>query len=232
MKKNVLLILIFTLANHIFFSAEIDNIIDNYIRYNNWNDAKINLEIYLKKNRTDSYAYSLYSLVLKELKMYDESIVALRNAINNEKSNEKKGELYFNLGNLFFEKGQKDISIEMYQKSLEFNDMLSQSYYMMGLVNFEKDSLNDTLVNWKKYLLYSIDIEKKRVIEQIVAKIEDDIKTKKYLEEKRAEEEKIKKERLLNSLKDMLENDKKTSTSFEEYKIDKKKKEIELEEIE
>ena len=163
--------------------------------------------------------------------MYDESIVALRNAINNEKSNEKRVNSIL-IWVTSFEKGQKDISIEMYQKSLEFNDMLSQSYYMMGLVNFEKDSLNDTLVNWKKYLLYSIDIEKKRVIEQIVAKIEDDIKTKKYLEEKRAEEEKIKKERLLNSLKDMLENDKKTSTSFEEYKIDKKKKEIELEEIE
>jgi len=90
----------------------LNDILDKYIRFNNWAEAKTKLEEYIKQNPTDSYAYSLYAGTLNELKLYDEVIISLKNAINYENSVEKKGELYFNLGNAYYNKNSKEVSLE------------------------------------------------------------------------------------------------------------------------
>jgi len=288
LKKNIFIFYLIIISTSLLFCNNINEIIDKYIRFNKWDEAKLSIEIYIKNNNNDSYAYELYSVILKELKMYDESIIALRNAINNEKSNEKKGELYFNIGNLLYDKGQKDIAFEMYQKSLEFNGMLAPTYYMIGLINFESSKIEEAVKNWKRYLVLSTDLEKKKKLEAVLKKIEKDIEDKKIAEQKRLEEEKRKAEEekkrkeeyekmlveekkkeeereririqeekrkaeeerkrkedeekrlaeekrkrdeMLNSLKEMLQSEKRDSTSLEEYKIDKKKKDTDLEEI-
>ena len=113
--------------------------------------------------------------MLKELKLYDEAILALKNSIVHEKSDAKKGEIYFNIGNLFYDKNQKDIALEMYQKSIEFDTMLASPYYMSGLIYFELNNTELTIKNWKRYIGLTTDIEKRKKIEEIIKKIEKDV---------------------------------------------------------
>ena len=175
MKKITILFYFACIIGISIYCTPIDDIIDGSIRFNKWEEAKKDLEAYLKKNNSDVYAYSLYSVVLKELKLYDEAILALKNSIVHEKSDAKKGEIYFNIGNLFYDKNQKDIALEMYQKSIEFDTMLASPYYMSGLIYFELNNTELTIKNWKRYIGLTTDIEKRKKIEEIIKKIEKDV---------------------------------------------------------
>nr|HPO50376.1 tetratricopeptide repeat protein [Spirochaetota bacterium] len=195
MKKFTLLFYFFAFVALSLFSTSLEEIIDKEIRFNRWEEAKKELEVYIKNKSDDVFAYSLYSAVLKELKLYDEAILALRNAITYEKSDKKKGEIYFNIGNLFYEKKQNDIALEMYEKSIEFDNMSAPCYYMSGLISFEKNNLENALKSWKRYIGLTLDKEKKEKVSQIVTMIEKDVEDKKQAEIKRLEEERLRLEK-------------------------------------
>jgi hypothetical protein len=112
---------------------------------------------------------------------------------------------------------------------------------MMGLIYFENKDLEKCLENWKKYINYSSDEIKKKKLQEVVMKFEqqifeekrklEEIRLKQEEEKRRIEEEKRKKEEFLKSLMQELEKDKTDSQSLEEYKIKKKKSDIEFEEV-
>ena len=206
---------------------DINYIIDQYIRFNKWQDAKKELEIYLKKNPTDTYAYSIYSEVLYELELYDDAILATRTAINYEKTDEFKAELYNNLGFYYYCKGLNDIALEMYNKSISLRSDLDTTYYNLGIIYLDNEDYDNVLTNWKKYINLTNNIEKKNKMQQIIAKLE-----KKIIEDKiKKEEEERLKEEFLKKLKEDLEKDKTESKSLEADKKKTKHSEKELEEI-
>lgn len=216
------------------FSNDINTIIDKTIRFDKWGEAKVELENYLKNNPGDSNGYALYGVVLKELKLYDEAIIATRNAINFEKSDSKKGEYYYNLGNIYYAQNLKDLAIQIYEKSLNLNPNLFQSYYMLGLIYYEKKEYEKCIEQWKFYVTLSTNIEKKNKILRVIAKFEKDIEEAKKREEerrRREEEERRKREEYLKNLKKELEDSQKDSKSLEEYKIKENNKEPDIEEI-
>lgn len=178
-------------------SGELNTIIDNYIRYDKWETARLKLAGYLKKNSEDSYAYSIYASVLNELELYDDAIIAIRKAISYEKSTEKKGNYYYNLGNFYYNKNSLEASLEMYDKSINFNSMIASPHYMKGLIFFKQEQYNDCVGEWKKFISLTLNHEKKEKIEHIVAALEVQIvKEKQQREEelKRQEEERIRRE--------------------------------------
>jgi tetratricopeptide (TPR) repeat protein len=229
--KNILLIPFFlTIIILNIFSInqnDINYIIDQYIRFNKWQEAKKELESYLKVNPTDTYAYSIYSEVLYELQLYDDAILATRTAINYEKNDEFKAELYNNLGFYYYCKGLNDLAIEMYQKSISLRADIDTTYYNLGKIYIDKEDYDNALNSWKKYINLTSNIEKKTKIQNIIAKLE-----KKILEEKiKKEEEERLKEEFLKQLKEDLEKDKTESKSLEADKNKTKHSEKELEEI-
>lgn len=229
--KNIIIIFLFLIIiiSPIFCNnqAELNNIIDKYVRFNKWNDAKKELEVYLKNNPTDTYAYSVYSAVLFELNLYDDAILATRTALNYEKSDTFKAELYNNLGFYYYSKGLNDIALEMYNKSISLRTDLDLTYYNIGIIYLDKKDYDNTLSNWKKYVALTNNIEKKTKIQDIIAKLE-----KKLLEEKLKKEEEMRlKEEFLNKLKEDLEKDKSESKSLEADKNKTKHSDKELEEI-
>ena len=182
--KSFKFILFFVLLNFLLYGEspkELKEIIDKEVRFNSWKEAKLDLEIYLKSNPDDSYAYSVYASVLGELKLYDDSILAIRNAINFEKNDEKKGEYYSDLGFYYYCKDIKDLSLDMYKKSLSLNTNIASSYYMIGLINYQNSDYDAALFNWKKYVSITDNIEKKIKMQDIISKFEkqiNDLKSK------------------------------------------------------
>ncbi|HOJ64681.1 MAG TPA: tetratricopeptide repeat protein [Spirochaetota bacterium] len=218
----------------LLFADDLNNIIEKTIRFDKWEEAKIELENYLKSNPTDSNAYSLYGVVLKELKLYDEAIIATRSAINFEKEDIKKGEYYYNLGNIYYVKGLKDLAIQSYEKALNLNPNLFQAYYMLGLIYYENKEYEKCIEQWKFYVTLSTNIDKKNKILRVIAKFEKEIEEEKRRAEERKrkeEEERRKREEYLKNLKQELEESQKDSKSLEEYKLKEEKKEPDIEEI-
>ena len=229
--KNIIIIFLyfFSITFHVFSinQNDINYIIDQYIRFNKWQEAKKELEIYLKSNPTDTFAYSIYAQTLYELKLYDDAILATRTAINYEKSDEFKAELYNNLGFYYYCKGLNDIALEMYTKSTSLRSDLDTTYYNIGVLYLDKQDYDNVLSNWKKYINLTNNFEKKTKMQQIIAKLE-----KKILEDKlKKEEEERLKEEFLNKLKEDLEKDKTESKSLEADKKKTQHSEKELEEI-
>jgi len=238
MKRKIFIIFVSILTIAVFsdkiFSTSITDIIDNTIRYNNWSEAKKQLENYIKINSTDSNGFVLYAAVLNELKMYDEAIIAARSAINFESSDEKKGEYYFNLGNYYFSKTLFDIAFQMYEKSVSLNTILPNPYYMMGLINYNNKDIKNCIKNWNVYVGLATDVKKRDKVKKVIAKLEQflvDEKTRIETEKKREEEEKKKREEYLEKLKKQLEGLDKDSKNLEDYKIKENKKEAEFDEI-
>jgi len=205
--KKIILIFYFIIVVSLLYCNTLKNIMDSTIRLNKWNDAKKELELYLNENPSDSYAYSVYAAVLNELKLYDDAIIAIRHAINYEKSNKTKANLYSDLGLYYYNKGLKDVSLESYLKSLDYNNKLDSSYYMIGAIFFEKEDYENTILNWKKYIEVTDNIEKKIKIEKIINKL-----VEKKLKE---EEERKLKEEFLKKLKDELLKEESESKSLE-----------------
>jgi tetratricopeptide (TPR) repeat protein len=233
-KIYFIVFLIFTL-NLYFLSgldftnnASLNDIIDKYIRFDNWKQAKISLEDYLKSNPTDTYAFSLYANVLGELKMFDEAIVAARTALNYEQNKETQGEFYNQLGYFYYSKNLTDLSLEMYNKSVALNNNLDSSYYMLGLLYSGKNDYDNTLSNWKRYVMITTNMEKKEKMQTIISKLEKQFADEKM---KKAEEARLKEESL-KKLQDELEKEKADSKSLEADKNKTKKSGVELEEIE
>lgn len=232
--RNIILFFL-TFFIFIVYPNDINDIIDKSIRFDKWEDAKIELEAYLKNNPTDSNAYALYGAVLKELRAYDNAIIAFRSAINFEKFDQKKGEYYYNLGNIYYIQNLKNLAIQAYEKSLNLNPNLAQSYYMMGLIYYENKEYNKCIEEWKYYVTLSTNIEKKNKILRVISRFEKELEEEKRIAEerkKREEEARRKREEYLESLKKELEENQKETKSFEEYKIKESKKEQEIEEIE
>lgn len=227
MKRVVILILLIFLLASFSYSMTTKEIIDKYVRFDDWSGAKGQLELYLQTNSADSYAYSLYSTVLNELKLYDEAITAIRKAITIETSNEKKGEMFFNLGNYYYNKGLKDIAVEMYKKSSIYNPLIAQPYYMIGIIGYEANDFNSCLSNWKKFVALSTNIEKKEKLQRIIARFEKKLAD----EKKRKEEEERKKKEYLDKLKKELENNNSSSESMNEFNIKKQESDEDFEEI-
>ncbi len=227
MKKNIL-IFFFIIIVSLIYCNTLNNIIDKSIRFNKWDDAKNELEFFLKDNPADTNALAIYAAVLNELKMYDEAILAVNKAISYESSNDKKSKLYFDLGNYYFNKGLKEQALLNYQKSIEYNKNTDSSYYMAGLVYFENNDLDKALTNWKKYVEITNNIDKKIKMQKIISKLENMIADKKLKDE----EERKKKEDYLKKLKDDLSKDKEDSQSLESDKNKTKKSDEYYEEIE
>lgn len=209
--KKIFFCILFIIIIYSVYCNTLNDIIDNTIRYNKWEDAKVELENYINNNPTDTYANSLYASVLNELKMYDEAIIAIRNAINFENTSNKKGYMYTDLGTYYYNKGLIDQAIQNYQTSLELNKNIDTSYYMMGLIYYEKKDYENAIYNWKKYIAITNNIPKKRKLQEALKLFESDLQTRKLKEE----EEKRKKEEFLKKLKDELSQDEKDTTSLE-----------------
>jgi tetratricopeptide (TPR) repeat protein len=235
------MLFLFLIVSLQLYSSTLNDIIDKTVRFNDWINAKIQLEDYLKSNASDSYAYSVYAEVLNNLKLYDQAISAEKNAITNEKNEEKKGEYYYNLGNYYYNKNVKDISLQMYEKSLSYNNMLAETYYNIGLINYENKDIDKCIENWKKYINLTSNMVKREKIQNVIAlyekkKIEEQQlaeakRLKDEEERKRLEEEKRKKDEMLKDLLKELENDQQDSKSLEDSKIKKKKSDVEFEDI-
>jgi len=239
--KFLLLVIFLIIISTFVFSSSLNEIVDKYIRYNKWDEAKTQLEDYISSNQTDSRAISIYSTVLGELKLYDQAIVSTKNAINYETNEEKKSDLYYNLGDYYYKKNIKEVALEMFDKSLILNKTNFLTYYMMGLIHYENNDINKCIEYWKKYVNISTNFEKKDKLQKIIVKFEQQKmedakraelqKLKEEEERIRLAEEKKKKEENLKKLMSELEKDKNDSQSLEDYKINKKKTETEFDEI-
>ena len=213
MKK---IIILFLLQIPVLLAGKsLNEIIDEYFRYNNWGEAKSQLEIYIDSNASDPYAYSLYASVLNELNLHDEAIMAIRKAINYESSTEKKGIYYYRLGNLYYAKKLPDLSLQMYDKSTTYNGLIASPHYMKGLVHYENDRLEQCLTAWKKYIQLTDNLVKKDKIQKIINHFEQ-----KILDDRlRAEEEERKRKELLDQLKSELADTTTDATTLKEYKV-------------
>jgi tetratricopeptide (TPR) repeat protein len=235
LKRNIFIVFLIIGINFYFLfglnfsnNQNLTDIIDKYIRFDNWKEAKASIEDYLKSNPTDTYAYSLYANVLAELKLYDDAIVAARTALNYEKNSETQGEFYNQLGFFYYSKNLNDLAIEMYSKSVSLNNSLDSSYYMLGLLYSGKNDYDNTLSNWKRYIMITTNQEKKKKMQQIVSMLE-----KKFADDKMKKEEEAKlKADSLKKLQDELDKDNADSKSLEADKNKTKKSNVELEEIE
>lgn len=219
----------------------LNDIIDNTFRFNKWDEAKVQLEYYLKENSTDSYAFALYSTALENLKQYDLAITAMKNAINFEKSDEIKGSYYFNLGKYYYAKKQNEIAVEMLNKSLNLNATLAEPYYMKGLIDYNNKNYDNCFDNWKKYITLSSNTDKKRKIQLIIDRYENEKAEQERLlaekklrdeeEKKRLEEEQRRKEEILRQLMEELEGSQSDSKSLEDKRIKTDKTKPDLEDI-
>ena len=99
MKKCIIIFYFLTTISFIH-GDELQNIIDTYIRYNKWSESVEKLDELLKTYPDNPEISSLLSIVYIELKLYDKAIITLRKAINSAKNDEKRGEYYYNLGNI------------------------------------------------------------------------------------------------------------------------------------
>lgn len=204
--------LLFTLSLQ---AESLEDIIDNYLRYNKWSEAKVKLEQYISKNSNNSQAYTIYAGVLSRLGLNDEAIIATRKAINYESNSEKKGEYYTNLGYYYYEKKLNDLALDMFSKSTSYNSLLDAPYYMKGLIYYETDEIDKCLTSWKQYINITTNFPKKEKITRIIAKFEQ-----KILEDRlKAEEEARLKQELLDRLKNELGNSNSETSSMEEHVI-------------
>jgi len=236
--------ILFSLFAVVGVSAKtLNEIIDETIRYNNWQQARIELDAYTKANPNDADAFGLYAVALSQLKNYDEAIRACRTAINLEKSDEKKGEYYYNLGTFYYNMGVTDVAVSMYDKSIALNTMLAQPYYMLGLINFDKKDFDQCISYWTQYMsLCENDIKRAKIREAIdkiqrfkeaeAQRIEQERRqAEEEAERKRiaAEEAKRRQEEYLQNLKDELSDTNKEATNLSDYKIEESVEEAEFE---
>ncbi|HBI37299.1 MAG: hypothetical protein A2015_09960 [Spirochaetes bacterium GWF1_31_7] len=222
MKKCIIIFYFLTTISFIH-GDELQNIIDTYIRYNKWSESVEKLDELLKTYPDNPEISSLLSIVYIELKLYDKAIITLRKAINSAKNDEKRGEYYYNLGNIYYLQSNFSIALDMFMKSIEFNPLLAGSYYFTGLIHFEKNDTDSAISSWRKYIEYSNNTDKKNKLNNIIRLIEKsalDAKQKKEDEERRRND-------LLDFLKNQLDSKSDQATSLQEYKINK---ENELEE--
>ncbi|MCG8571042.1 MAG: hypothetical protein MJB14_12955 [Spirochaetes bacterium] len=220
MKKSYFTVrLLFCIINISFhLSAEsLDDIVNQYFRYDKWAEAKIALEDYISVNSTDSKGLSYYAAALFQLKATDEAIMALRKAINYEDSTDKKGSYYYRLGAYYYDQQLTELALEMLNKATTYNTIIASPYYLKGLIYYEQGSMDDCLSNWKKYVHLTTNIEKKKKIEKLISLFETEILEAKI----RQEEAERKRQELLDKLKKELEEtDADTSTMKAEKEID------------
>lgn len=225
--KKILFLFYFIIIIFSIHCNTLNDIIDKTIRFNKWKEAKVQLEIYLKTNSTDSYAYSIYASVLNELKLYDDAILSVRKAINYEEKKNRKSELYFNLGNYYYSKKLKNNALQSYNESINLNKKIASPYYMIGVINYKNKEYNNALSNWKKYITLTDNSDKKTKLQEIINRFEQQL-----LEEKiRKEDEAKKREEFLKRLMNELSDDITQSKSLEEDKDKTTKSEEEFEEI-
>lgn len=215
--RKYIIILILQMIYSSIFSESLKTIIDEYVRYNKFDEAIMKLENFISSNSSDSDAYALYAALLNENKKSDEAIIAYRKAIAYEDSEEKKGEYYFNIANIYYQKDILDIAKETYQKALTHNNMLSSAYYMIGLINFNQGNTKQTIENWKRYVLITNNFEKKEKITKILSLINQKIAEEKL----RKEEEERRKKEIMELLKESTDD--KESTSYDDYSIEETK---------
>ena len=246
MKKFTVFIIsiLFSLFAVVGVSAKtLNEIIDETIRYNNWQQARIELDAYTKANPNDADAFGLYAVALSQLKNYDEAIRACRTAINLEKSDEKKGEYYYNLGTFYYNMGVTDVAVSMYDKSIALNTMLAQPYYMLGLINFDKKDFDQCISYWTQYMSLCENDIKRAKIREAIGKIQryKEAEAERIEQERRqaeeeaerkriaAEEAKRRQEEYLQNLKDELSDTNKEATNLSDYKIEESVEEAEFE---
>jgi tetratricopeptide (TPR) repeat protein len=236
--------ILFSLFAVVGVSAKtLNEIIDETIRYNNWQQARIELDAYTKANPNDADAFGLYAVALSQLKNYDEAIRACRTAINLEKSDEKKGEYYYNLGTFYYNMGVTDVAVSMYDKSIALNTMLAQPYYMLGLINFDKKDFDQCISYWTQYMSLCENDIKRAKIREAIGKIQryKEAEAERIEQERRqaeeeaerkriaAEEAKRRQEEYLQNLKDELSDTNKEATNLSDYKIEESVEEAEFE---
>jgi tetratricopeptide (TPR) repeat protein len=195
------------------YCNKLNDIIDKSIRYNNWSQARDDLNKYILDNPTDTYAYSLYASVLNELKQYDEAIIAVRNAINYETRDLNKAKLYFNLATYYYSKGLTDVAMQNYLKSFDYDRNLAESYYMLGVIYYQKQDLTLALTNWKSYIDFSMNEDKKVKMKKVVELFEKRINDDKL----KSEEDKRQREEFLKNLMNEI-NEKDAQTKNLEVK--------------
>lgn len=219
MKKLIITMILFHILQAVYCDDALKDIVDNYVRYNNWSQAATALSGYLQLHPDDAEGYALAGLVSGELTRYDESIMLFRKAINYAGNDEKKGEYYYNLGSIYYRQKLYDIALETLNKATELNPLLAGSYYLEGLINFEKNNNENAVVMWNKYVKYTTDAEKKSKVEEVLARLSEKIEG----DRKKKEEEEKRKQELLDLLKGQLDSKSDQTNSLQDYKINKDK---------
>ena len=169
---------------------------------------------------------------MSQLKNYDEAIRACRTAINLEKSDEKKGEYYYNLGTFYYSMGVTDVAVSMYEKSIALNTMLAQPYSMLGLIYFDKKEFEQCISYWTQYMSLCENDVKRNKIREAIGKIKhfQTAEAERIEQERRrAEEAKRRQEEYLQNLKEELTDSNKESKNLSDYKIDESVEEAEFE---
>jgi tetratricopeptide (TPR) repeat protein len=242
LKRIIILLFTVIIITFPIYCNQLDDIIDKTIRYDKWIEAKQALEEYLRSNPSDSNGLAQYANVLRQLKLNEDAISSYKSAINYEISNEKKGKYYFNIGEVYYDKGSKDIALEMFDKSISLNSLFAEPYYMIGRISYDNKNYDKFLASWKKYVELSTNIDKKQKVQNVLLRYEkqiadekkliEDKRIKDEIEKKRLEEEKRKRDEDLKKLMDELESDKTDSKSLEENKVKKDKSAVDYEDIE
>lgn len=217
---NKILFFLFVFTNIALSSSEqINTIIDKYVRYDKWSQASIALKEYIASKPDDPDGYALLGMVYSELSSYDEAVLYFKKSLIYTSNDEKKGEYYYNIANILYKQNNLDTSIDMLNKSIDLNPVISGAYYLKGLIYYEKGEIENTIVTWNKYLKYSSDTFKNdkivAVLSLLTKKIEDDKKAK--------EDEERRKQELLDMLKSQLDTKSDSTKSLQDYKINKDK---------
>jgi len=216
-KKHTFFIIVFIcLLPFNIHTETLTEIIDNFIRFDDWSGAKVQLENFIKSNPTNPHAYSLYASTLTELNLLNDSIKALKNAIYYEKAPDKKSKYYFDLGRVYYSLKSFDIASKNFSKSIQFDDFLSSSYYFRGVISYKNDKIDDAIDDWESYIKLSTNNIKKQKLRNIIALLQKNAADRARLEE----EKKLREQALFDKITSELESDVK---DFEEYKVKKRK---------
>ncbi len=154
-------------------AGQIDDIIDNYIRFNKWEEAATALRGYTTTNPQDQYGFVLLSGVYNQLGRYELAIAMINQAIELETLTVKRGEYYFNLAIYYYNLNDSDKALEALTRSITLNPALDGSYYMIGAIKYKQGNIPDTITNWRRFISLTENTAKREQVARAIAMLEE-----------------------------------------------------------